>query len=218
MADEFGNLRFKRPRFTRHFDGNGVMLQTTTGRTQPRPMHTGAAIELPTAATNFRVCVAVIAVADGAGLHADRADGRVVDVTSGNMLVAQLVFAARLRREMVGAERLVTEVTLAHAIFTPLFATLHTGNGVGGKLPTTGTFLQTIQTIGFAAGVALKEAGANLSPADATGDQAIVAEALSRRGTDAKLRAVLLATWATNGTISTYERMRAVGIGYGIGA
>jgi hypothetical protein len=175
-------------------------------------MDAGAAVELPTAAAELCMFFTMIKPTDGAWLHTDRADGRTLGVglgkvACGKMLVAKLVFAAFLCREMVGAKSGMAEVAMAHALLAAFLATLRTSDGIGGKLSTAGTFIQTFQTIGIAAGIALEEAGADLPPTFATCDQAVGAEALTRSGTDAKLGTVLLATWATSGTISTNERM-----------
>jgi hypothetical protein len=111
----------------------------------------------------------------------------------------------------------VAEVALAHALLAAFLTALRTGNGICRKLAATGTFVEAVETVGMTAGVTLVEAGTNLPPTFTTGNQAVGTEALARGGTDAKLRAVLLATWATNGTISTNERMRAVGACNGLG-
>jgi hypothetical protein len=160
----------------------------------------------------------MVKATDGAGFHTDRADRRVVNVAGGKVFVAKAMVTARLHGEMVAAQRGVTEIAMAHALLAARFAALRTGDGIGGELSTAGALVKTLQTIGFAAVVTLVEAGADLPPTFTTGDQAVDAEALAGSGTDAKLRAVLLATWATNGTISTNERMRTAGICYCIGA
>jgi hypothetical protein len=162
--------------------------------------------------------LAMVLVADGAWFDADGADHRRVEMACGKMFTTKSVAAIVLRRQVVGAEQLVAEVTLPHTLFTPLLATLCTSNGVGGELPAAGTFVETFQAKGFAAAIALVEAGADLTPAGIARDQAVGAEALPRGSTDAKLGAVLLATWATNGTISTNERMTAADLFDGISA
>lgn len=210
MGDEFYHFWIARPRFACHLDRGGVLLQTATGVTQPRPMDTGAAVELPTAAANFCMLLTIIATTNGAWLDADRANGgvdRVSNVTLGKVLLTELMFAARLHRQMIAAKRGVAEVTLRHTLLAAFLAALGTDNGVGGEFATAGTIFETFQAKGFAAAVELIEAGANPPPTFATSDQAVGTKALAGGGTDAKLRAVLLATWATNGTISTYERM-----------
>jgi hypothetical protein len=48
----------------------------------------------------------------------------------GHVLCTERVLTFGLHREMIGAERGVTEVTLAHAVLAAFLATLHTGKGV----------------------------------------------------------------------------------------
>jgi hypothetical protein len=116
----------------------------------------------------------------------------------------------------------MAEITLFHACFAAFFATFTTVERFCGEFPTARTFLQTFHAKGIAQPVTLVETGADLAPTGATRDQAVGAEALAGSGTDAELRAVLLATWATNGTISTNERinerMRAIERLHRIGA
>jgi hypothetical protein len=80
---------------------------------------------------------------------------------------------------MVAAQRCVAKVTLLHTDLAPFLATLRTVDGIGGKLPTAGTFIKTIKAEGFAAAVALVEAGADLPPTFATGDEAVGTETLA---------------------------------------
>jgi hypothetical protein len=127
-------------------------------------MYATATVELPAAAADFCVFFAMIMPTNGTWLYTDRADRSIVDVTGRKMLVTKLVCATCLRREMVAAKHRVAKVALPHALFTALLATLATGDCVGGELSTARTFVKTIQTKGFAAAVALKEAGADLSP------------------------------------------------------
>jgi hypothetical protein len=127
-------------------------------------------------------------------------------MASGAVLLAEAMLT-RLRGQVVGAEGGVAEVALPHARTAAILATFGAGQRVGGELAATGTFFQTIQAKGLPAFVTLIEARADLARTIATGNQAVGAEALPRRRTYTDLRAVLLATWATNGTISTYERM-----------
>jgi hypothetical protein len=181
-------------------------------------MHTGAAIDLSTAAAERGMFFTMIAPTDGAVFVTDWADGRVVDMARCQVFAAQQVFAVALSREMIGAEKRMAEVTRAHALLAAFLATLRTGDGVGGELPTTGTFIQAIETVGLAFGIALVEAGADLPPTFFARNQAIGAEALARGSTNAKLGTVLLATWATNGTIRTDERVRAICALHSIGA
>ena len=154
--------------------------------------------------------LAMIEATNGTWLDADRADRYLVEMAGGKMLVADAVIAIRLRGEMVGAEDGMTEITLAHALFTAFFATFCTVDRVGGELPTAWTFGQTVEAKGFAAAIDLIEARADLARTFTADHQTIITKTLAGRGTDAKLRAVLLATWATNGTISTYERICAI--------
>jgi hypothetical protein len=149
----------------------------------------------------------MITPTDGAFFDTDRANCRIINMAPGKMLLTKLVFATCLRRQVVAAKGGVAEITLRHALLAAFFSALGTGNGVGGEFATTGTIVETFQAKGLATAIELIETRANPSPTFATGDQAVGAEALPGGSTDAKLRAVLLATWATNGTISTYERM-----------
>lgn len=70
--------------------------------------------------------LAMIQPTDGAWLDADRADGDLVEVAGGKMLVAEGVLAVSLRGEVISAEDGVTEITLAHALLTTFFATFRT--------------------------------------------------------------------------------------------
>jgi len=133
------------------------------------------------------------------------------------MVVAKTMIAL-LHCQMVATEQAMAKVTLPHKLFAALFVALGTVEGLDGELPAARTLVQTFQTVGHTATVTLVETGADLPPAFATSDQAVGAETLTGGGTDANLRAVLLATWATSGTISTNERMFALCICHGVGA
>jgi hypothetical protein len=149
-------------------------------------MHAGAAIELPTAAANLAVFLTVVTTADGAWFDADGADRGKVDVTLGKVFITELVFALNLCGKMLGAKRRVAKVTMAHAALAALLAALRTGNGIGSQLPATWTFIKTFETKGVALAVTLVETRTHLTPALFTGNQAVGAEALARRSTDAK--------------------------------
>ncbi len=84
------------------------------------------------------------------------------------MFGAERVLAFGLHCEMIRAERVVTEVTLAHTIFATFLATLFAENGVRDHLPATWTFFETLQTVGFASWVALVKTRAKLAPTFAT--------------------------------------------------
>jgi hypothetical protein len=144
VADQFGDSGVARPCFARHLDRRGVLLQRATGVAQPRPMHTGATIQLPTAAAKLGVFLAMIQPTDGARLDADRTDhyGVVVclDVAGGQVGVTEAVMALVFCGKMVGAEEGVAEITLTHTLFAAFFATLGAEDGVGGKLPAARTF------------------------------------------------------------------------------
>jgi hypothetical protein len=141
----------------------------------------------------------------------------MVDVTFGEVIVADTMMAL-LRGQMIGAEQRMAEITLAHTCYAALFATLGAMAGFNCKLPAAWTFIQTFQTERSAVAVALIVARAGLPPAFATSDEAVGTETLAGRSADANLRAVLLATWATSGTISTNERMFAFCVCHRIGA
>ena len=194
------------------------MLQAATGVAQSRPMDAGAAVELPTTAAKLGMILTVIEIADGARLHTDRADRRIVNVAVGLVLAAKMVVTLRLLGQVICAKGGVAEVTARHTLLAAFLATFTAVDCIGSKLAAAGTFTQTIEAKCSAASIELVEAGANLPPTLTAGDQAVGAETLARSSTDAKLRAVLLATWATNGTISTNERMNTFAIRYGVGA
>lgn len=218
VADEFGDFRVARPGFARDFDGRGILLEAAAGVAEARPMDAGAAVELSTAAARLRVFFAMIEAADGTGFDTDRTHGDIVEVTRRLMFATEAMFAIALGGEVIGAEGGVAEVTLAHTLFAAFFTTFRTDDGVGGELPAAGTFGEAVEAVGFAATVTLIEAGADIAATFGTGDDAVITKALAGGGTDAKLRAVLLATWATSGTISTNERIGAIGKSDGIGA
>jgi hypothetical protein len=159
----------------------------------------------------------MIAPTDGAWLDTNRTDRHVIDVTFGKMIVAKAMVAL-LCGQMVSAEQRMAEITLPHTCFAALFATLGAMAGFNRKLSTAWTFIQTFQTERRAVAVALIVARTDLSPAFAASDEAVGAETLAGRSADANLRAVLLATWATSGTISTNERMFAFCVCHRIGA
>ena len=191
MGDQFRHLRVARPRFARDLDGGGVLLQAATGIAQPRPVDTGAAVKLPTAATDFAVFLAMIAPTDGARLGAHRADLRVVNMAGGEVLVAKTVFAPRLLGEVDAAQDRVAEITLAHTLLAALLATLGAWDGFGGELAAARTFIQAVEAEGLTTAIKLVETRADLPPTFATGDQTVGAEALARCGTDAKLRCIV---------------------------
>jgi hypothetical protein len=134
------------------------------------------------------------------------------------MIVAETVVTAALCRQMVAAQGGMAEIALAQTLLTTFFATRCAIGGLRSELATAGALVEALQTIGFAAAVALVKAGSDQPSTLATDDQAVGTETLAGGGTDAKSRTVLLATWATNGTISTNERMRIVGVCHRIGA
>src|SRR4051812_6027282 len=161
MGDQLRHLRLARPCFACHLDRGGVLFQRATGIAQPRPMHTGATIELPAATADLRMFLTMIEPTDGARLHTDRADGSRVHVTFGQMLVTKTVLAL-LGCQMVGAQEVVAEIALSHALLTAFFITLSTMNGLSGELPAARTVIQTFQTVSLAAAVALIETRADL--------------------------------------------------------
>ena len=181
-------------------------------------MDTRATVELPTTATDRGMFFAMILTTDGAWLHTDRADRCFVNMAYRGVFSAERVTTIQLLGEMFGAERLMAEVAMAHAVLTALFATLRTGNSVSDQLAAMGAFFETIQTIGSATGINLEKAWAYLPFTFATGNQAVGTEALTRGATDTKLRAVLLATRTTNSTVGADQRVGTVGVGYGVGA
>ena len=170
MAHQFGYLWLARPCFTRYLDRRSILLQTATGIAQPRPMHTRAAVELPTTATNRGVFFAMILTTNGTWLHTDRTDRCFVHMTYGCVFSAERVTTIQLLSEMISAKGLVAEVAMAHAMLAAFFATLRTRDGVGDQLAAMGTFFKAIQTVGSAARIDLVEAWAYLPPTLATGN------------------------------------------------
>lgn len=134
------------------------------------------------------------------------------------MLLAEQVTALALFLQMIGAKGHVAEITLPHTLLTAFFATVSAVGKAGGELSTAGTFVKTVETVGDTSVVSLIEAWANVATTGGTRNDAVGTETLARSLTDVNLRAILLATWATNGTISTNERMRAIITGHSISA
>lgn len=112
---------------------------------------------------------AVIATTDGARLHADRTDRGMINVATGAVLMTEAVIAL-LHCQMLDAKRGVAEVTLRHTLLAAFLVTLFAKDCLCCQLPTARTFVETIQTEGFAAAIALKEAWADSPPAFAASD------------------------------------------------